>query len=1044
MSFITGGSHNVTTKADKITEFQATTCEYNAVPLLIGTTKVGANLVEFSELESKEIKTSVKTGKHSHSTTIDYKYYSKLVLALGEGSNDIALSKVWVGGKEYTSLDAMNNSKEEGSGLTFMANGGTPYSQKYDDLALLYGRVYLGYNQANVPSYNFEVRGQLRANGRDDANPADVIRFLLQLLGRESYIDQASFNHYKSFCESMGLLISTPGDYFNEQKTAHEIIEEILTLTNTYMFWSVDKYKFVPLYPQTVGNWIPDTTVQYSLNKNDFERNSLSFKRKDSSQQYNAVKVEFTNRSNNYEKESIQYIDVASVQAQGVRQVSVSAAWLHTKAAAVKLAKMMAEKYLNEVTEYSFKLPWNFCRLEPGDLVELNDETLNISEVARISEINEAKNGIISVKAISTPLDNYRIANYTVSNEYQHIDYNIEGGDTEAPIFITPPSELVTAASGIEVWLALRGASVNWGGCQVHNAWDDEHYAYSGIQLQEALVGKVQADNDSAMTVKLSNVRQQELLPNQLIWVNGEIIRYSAATLQGANTYRLTGLERGLYNTGKAIHAINDTFVVLDNALYVVQLLKEHVGKPLYFKLPSFNIFKGQLQDINELDSYQYVVRRYDIPNVTGLSAVASGWSVTSTVNAYQINITWTKPDWADFERGLVYYKNSTHSTWTYADSGEEKALIAQAVPGDTYTIAVCTKDIYGNYELPDSAPQTTCTVTVSAETPNTPTGFSLTYTDVITASWNVVTNAIINRYEIRTSASYSGNNNLLASVTDTSTAITLSSRSGTLYLYAVSASGNYSSPARYNYSKTAPAAPTITATAGLKLIHLKSNSIPNDCYAVKFTLTGAAHSYSYVSRSNVLTVEAASDIYDVTACFVDVFGDGTACTAVHCTVAAYIDPALLESESISLAKLSQDAQDAIANGGVNAVNVAVRGLLGAGAALTLQPDGSYALVASNGETLTGIFANQDGVIRLQGQYINITGDTVIGNNVITKDMIQSNAVTAAKLAAGAVTADKIDITNGSTAARITVNNNLFTVYDANNKVRVYLGIWTQ
>lgn len=927
MSFLTGGRHNVTTKADKITEFQATTCEYNAVPLLIGTCKVGANLVEFSALESQEIRTSVKTGKHSRSTTIDYKYYSKLVLALGEGAEDIGLRRVWVGGKEYASLAALNNSKEEGSGLTYAANGGTPYVQHYEDLAMLYGRVYLGYNSANVPSYNFEVAGLLRssrgANGTD-ANPADVIKYLLSLLGRDTLIDEESLEHYRQFCTAMGILVSTPGDYFNDQKTAHDIIAELLTLTNTYMFWSIDSYKFVPLYPKAVGSWKPDVTVQYSLDENDYS--SFSFKRKDSSQQYNAVKVEFTNRGNNYEKESINYIDTASVQAQGVRQVSHSANWLHTKEAAVKLAKMMAEKYLNEVVEYSLKLPWTFSRLEPGDLIEINNSTLGIKDVARISEIAEDKNGIMSIKAISTPIDSYKVANYTVSNSYQFIDYNIEGGDTAAPIFLTPPSELTTAASGIEVWCAFRGVTNDWGGCQVYNSFDDEYYAYSGQQLQEALVGRVLADNDAQLTIRLDNLKQQELLPDQLIYVDGEIFRYAKAVLLDTkNTYRLDGVERGQYNTLKATHGENDTLVVLDNAIYVVQLLKEHVGKTLYFKLPSFNMFKGQLQDVNALDSYSFVVGRYDIPNVSNITAVASGWAITDSINTYEINVSWTKPDWADYECALIYYKNSTHSQWTYADRGDESAKITQALPGDTYTIAVCVKDVYGNFETPDSAPKVTCAVEVTSETPNTPTGFSVRFTDTIMVAWGVVTNAVIRRYEVRSSTNLNDAGQLLYSGTGNNAAIQLSSRTGKLYLWAIACNGQRSTPAVLEYSKPEPAAPNFNATAGFRNITLTYSDMPANCYAVRYTLIGVKNSYEVITRDSVHTLQADSDIYRVQARWVDVFGVG-AKAETDIMVDQYIDPAAVHVTEQTVFEKGVIVEDMLSTGAVTANKINING----------------------------------------------------------------------------------------------------------------------
>ncbi|TWH49587.1 phage tail protein [Sporomusa sp. KB1] len=93
--------------------------------------------------------------------------------------------------------------------------------------------------------------------------------------------------------------------------------------------------------------------------------------------------------------------------------------------------------------------------------------------------------------------------------------------------------------------------------------------------------------------------------------------------------------------------------------------------------------------------------------------------------------------------------------------------------------------------------------------------------------------------------------------------------------------------------------------------------------------------------------------------------------------------------------------------------------------------------------------------ITLKSSLIRISGDTQIDGNVITSGMIQSSAITATKIATGAVTADKMSVTSlsaitanigtlrtATTGARSEISNNLILVYDANNVLRVRMGVW--
>ena len=91
----------------------------------------------------------------------------------------------------------------------------------------------------------------------------------------------------------------------------------------------------------------------------------------------------------------------------------------------------------------------------------------------------------------------------------------------------------------------------------------------------------------------------------------------------------------------------------------------------------------------------------------------------------------------------------------------------------------------------------------------------------------------------------------------------------------------------------------------------------------------------------------------------------------------------------------------------------------------------------------------------ISGKYLSIDALTKIGNNIIDKDMIKSGAVTADKIASKSISADKLNVTSlsaisanigtlrtATTGARVEISNNLIQVFDANNRLRVRLGVW--
>ena len=93
--------------------------------------------------------------------------------------------------------------------------------------------------------------------------------------------------------------------------------------------------------------------------------------------------------------------------------------------------------------------------------------------------------------------------------------------------------------------------------------------------------------------------------------------------------------------------------------------------------------------------------------------------------------------------------------------------------------------------------------------------------------------------------------------------------------------------------------------------------------------------------------------------------------------------------------------------------------------------------------------------VRIDGRLLHVTGNTQFDGNIIANHMLQASAVTADKLAAGAVTADKLAVGSlsavsadigllrtKSSGARVEMESNQIRVYDANNQLRVRMGVW--
>lgn len=1061
MGFFRG--HTTTIRANKIADFTVSTAEYgSAVPEILGTTRISGNVIYYDDFTAHEHRETQRSGKGGHSSktvTISYTYTVAVILGLCEGPIQ-GLKRVWIGKDIYTYPNdtiqlTLFTGETNQKPWAYTLGKHPDKALSYSGLAYMAGVIDLG-DSGSMPNYNFEVVGKMTNTGDGiDVNPADYMRYILDKVGL-SDVEIVGLDNYRQYCKAADMLISTPPDE-TSAKSAREIINEIATLTNAYVFWSNDTFKIVPLDDRDYTGWKPNRTILYDLSADDFIPQSggalVTYQRKDSSEVYNQYPVEFINRENGYEKESVSYAVTQDIADYGLRQANTTQAhYLYTKERAVKLAEQLARKGKYERNKYTFKLDWSFCRLEVGDLVTLTDENCGLNkQVVMIDSVTEGTDGLLTFTAVSRPEGTYTAAKYDVhETDRPYINYNKQAPNTDKPVILQPPADLTT--NGLEVWIGARGTADNWGGCDVYVSDDNAHYRHAGTITSSARIGTLaKAIDATADTIEvtangtfLSGSEQDAKRGNTLCWLDGECFSYQTANLLPGGNYQLTGCMRGQYNTTAESHSAGCNFARLDSTLLKISFRKEDVGKQVWLKFVSFNIFGSGYQSLADVQAYEYVLLPYYIPPVSNVRAYNRYRQMADGVSRYDIVVSWDEPNMQSYLEGQVWYKtNHQQATnivikegvpadeigfsgeWTFAGSGKNQVTIPQAVVGDTYRICVCTKDEWGVATSPDTAPSMDILVAMKSTIPNVPDGFSLSFGELPVASWNEVTNTDIVYYEIRLD-NLPGveSDTLLARTNNLQTSLSLRDRSGTLYLFAKNALGKYSDAAVLMYNKPLPATPIAPIlTARLGQIGIEVGEVPAGCTGTKYYINDTT---VLTSPNNAITYQCEAGVYDVCVSYTDYFGEGKKSVLSTIVIKMTIDKEWIGKESISIDKVDHTITDAI-NDAANSAGTALDEVKQR--VTDLQTDAKN-LAKKDTElqnTLTGVQTNLDGLTSTvndqAGQVSQLKQradsiETTVTNNKKSQDTVNGSVQT--QISQVSQKADGIS----STVATITNNLN--------------------
>ena len=1034
MGFLFHRGKNTTSRADMIADFQINTASYGeVVPEILGTTRVSGNIIDYEDFTAHEHRTTTRTGKGGGSkhTDISYTYTVAAAIALCEGPI-AGIGKVWKDKEVYQypnesiQLTLFNGAIAQAP-WPYMTSKHPDKALPYSGLAYMAGVVDLG-DRGSLPQYNFEVYGKLRDTGDGvDVNPADYIEHVLQSVGADVQIE--GIENFRAYCKAADILISTPPA--QKSAKAQQIINDIAEITNSLVFWSTDRLKIVPLADKPIGTWTPANQIQYNLTADDFiagtDGQLILYKRKDTSEAYNEATVEFINRANSYEKETVSFEVVADVQRNGLKPASKKTAhYLYTKARAQYYAEQLAMKRLYAKTQYTFRLDWAFCTLEVGDLVTLTDEACQLNkQIVVITAVNEASDGQLEFTAEGKPAGTYAPARYDVhENERPFIDYNQAAPSVnDVAIFQT-----VGDVGGNQVFIGVN-APAGWGGCSVWLSDNGENYSRIGSITQQARMGRTRlAFNETANACEVT-LNQGALKggthidaerANTLCWVNGEALSYEGANMAPNNQFSLTGLVRGQYGTNAISHSAGERFIRVDEALFRYPYRKEDIGKTIYLKFTSMNLFGTNEQGLDEVQAYPYTLTPYFIPEVTDLTLYTKYYEITNRVKSFDVVAEFNVPHINSLDTVEVWYREPS-GQWKYGGAGEGQVIISGCELGHTYEVKAVVKDTHGNTSQGVSK---SITVELKSEIPNKPLGFSISFSDMAHFNWLEVRNADVDYYELRLDLNAGQNDGLIGRSNNTTYSGTLRNRTGKVYLYAHNPAKGYGAPAELTYNVPLPKTPSNVKAAGnINGIGVTFEAIPASCKGANVYVDSKV----YFTTTNALTIPLDAGVYNVKVAYVDIFGEGPASEAVMVTVRAKIDKALLDMESLGLADIDKAINDL--KGEVGTVKTSVNGFESklidqANAFQRSVSDlnsnvNSQITQISNGIELkvTNALNNLDGAAlvsrinlspagtRIDGKLLHVTGAALFDNNIITKGMLQ----------AGSVTADKMQVDNLST-----------------------------
>ena len=700
-----GKSSTISTSEQRILSLQVQQSSQGlTLPVVYGRARVAGNLIWYGDFTTYEHKTTTRQGGKGgggvKQEDVKYTYEAAVMMALCEGEIK-GVTRIWRDKEKFSSpaslrLTLYKGGEEQPVWPHLQQTRHAAQAVSYSGTAYLCSPNYELTKSAQIYSHNFEVDGKLGySTSIVDANPRDIIRDLLtnQKYGCGFPVENlGDTDVYGTYCRAAGIFLSP---VYSEQQEAQRNIAELLEQTNSAAVFSQGRLKIVPYGDSGLsGNgatYIPNLTPLYDLSDDDFivsgEEDPVRVERKTNADAYNQVQIEYLDRANDYNIAVAEAKDQANIEQYGIRpKDAVKMHGICDAKVARQVAQLLLQRALYVRNEYEFKLGWKYCLLEPMDLVTLTDGGLGLDKTpVRITEIEEDEDGVLNVKAEDFPFGTASATEYPTQPSLGYsADYNVSPGNAHAPVMFEAPLQLTGGEP--EIWLATAGGDM-WGGAEVWVSTNGDSYTRVGAVSGKARYGSLTAALPAGAVFDRANTLGVEIGAGQLTggteqdsrdlltlcYADGEFLAYETAELKGVGRYVLGNLTRGAYGSNIDRHEAGRPFVRVDESLFKYPVPRDWIGRTVWVKLVSHNVFGSGAQDLAEVPAYSYRIVGAPLGQVANLR-LTSSWAY-----GREAVLAWDKLDGAD-----------TYDVEIYAAGSQTRlrAINGITANGYTYTLA--------------------------------------------------------------------------------------------------------------------------------------------------------------------------------------------------------------------------------------------------------------------------------------------------------------------------------------------------------------------
>jgi hypothetical protein len=272
---------------------------------------------------------------------------------------------------------------------------------------------------------------------------------------------------YQTYCRASFLALSP---CLTNQEAANSILARWLRLTNTAAVWSGGKLKFIP-YGDTLSTgpvsygyvtFNPNVTPIYNLTDDDFihedGKDPLEVVRSDPYASYNWQRLQINARVAFYDAVPIDAWDQNAIELYGLRRASdITASEICDVGVGQVSAQLILQRGLYIRNTYNFKLSFEYCLLEPMDLVTVTDPLLGLNNAPiRITAIEEDDAGVLAVTAEEFPGGTATAVQYPVQPKLPNsTNQAVVPARVNTPTIFEPPAALTGGVA--QVWAAVSG-----------------------------------------------------------------------------------------------------------------------------------------------------------------------------------------------------------------------------------------------------------------------------------------------------------------------------------------------------------------------------------------------------------------------------------------------------------------------------------------------------------------------------------------------------------------------------------------------------------